>query len=120
MSTLYAFINHEYFKAWCQETNVEHPTFETQLEFMKQYGTPIIQYIDPQSDNFLKLESGHCVHINFNYYTELRRRFPTLTLENSYEQEIGEDSLFRSISKWTLNAMNKTRLLFSKRKVATD
>jgi hypothetical protein len=119
MSTLYAFINQEYFKAWCQETNVE-ATFETQLEFMKQYGTPIIQYIDPQSENFLKLESGHCVHINFNYYTELRRCFPTLVLEKSYEQEIAEDSMFRSISRWTLNAMNTTKQMFSKRKLATD
>ena len=119
MSTLYAFINQEYFKAWCQETSVEE-SFETQLEFMKQFGTPIIQYIDPQSDAFVTLEQGHCIHINFNYYTELRRRFPTLVVEGSYEQEIAADSIFRSISKWALNVMNKTKQTFSKRKVATD
>jgi hypothetical protein len=119
MSTLYAFINQEYFKAWCQETNVES-SFETQLEFMKHFGTPIIQYIDPKSENFLKLDSGHCIHINFNYYTELRRRFPTLALENSYEREIATDTFFRSISKWTSNVFDRTKRILMNRKVATE
>jgi hypothetical protein len=119
MSTLYAFINQEYFKAWCQETKVE-PSFETQLEFMKQYGTPIIQYIDPQSDNFVTLEKGYCVHINFNYYTELRRRFPTLVLGDTFEQEIASDSIFRSILRWVMNTLSKTKYVLTKSKVATN
>ena len=109
MSTLYAFINHEYFLAWCEKNKNEN-TSETQLQFLKEFGTPILQYIDPQSSSYVKLEQGHCIYINFNYYTELRKRFPIIEIQSTLEQENTAESFLRSTITWASNFLNRTIL----------
>lgn len=107
MSILYAFINQDYFEAWC-EKNKHEQTIQTRLAFLKELGTPVIQYINPQNDSYIQLEQGHCVHLNFNYYTELRRQFPDVVMKNYLEQESSAESFMRSIKSWAMNFFNKT------------
>jgi hypothetical protein len=107
MSVLYAFINQEYYKAWCDKYNHES-TMATKLEYLKEFGTPILQYIDPQDESYIRLEKGHCVYLNFNYYTELRRRFPNISIKDPYEQEYEAGSFVRSIKTFVMNTLNKT------------
>jgi hypothetical protein len=109
MSTLYAFINQEYFDAWCVKNNLEK-TLETQLQFLKEFGSPILQYIDPGSSAYVKLEGGYCIYINFNYYTELRKRFPSVVLKGAIEQETAAESFLRSTVAWASKFLNKTIL----------
>ena len=110
MSTLYAFINPEYYAVWCKEANVDDTNDENRHQFLKEFGTPIVHSVDPQSNSFLKLEKGHCIHLNFNYYTELRRRFPNTPIDAPLEQEAAADSFVRSIVSWVSGVVNKTIL----------
>jgi hypothetical protein len=107
MSILYAFINQDYFEAWCEKNNQEQ-TSQTRLQFLKEFGTPIIQYHDPQNDAYIHLEQGHCIHLNFNYYTELRRQFPDISVKEYLEQESSTESFMRSIKTWAMDILNKT------------
>jgi hypothetical protein len=109
MSTLYAFINQEYFEAWCVKNDFEK-SLETQIQFMNEFGSPILQYTDPESSSYVKLEKGHCIYINFNYYAELRKRFPAVVLTGAIEQETTAESFFRSTVTWASNFLNKTIL----------
>jgi hypothetical protein len=107
MSILYAFINQEYYEAWCEKYKYDSNE-EKRLQFLKEFGTPIVQHIDPQSNQYVRLEKGHCVHLNFSYYTELRRQFPDICVKDYLEQETFAESFMRSIKTWALNFMNKT------------
>jgi hypothetical protein len=107
MSTLYAFINQEYFEAWCVKNNLQK-NLETELQFLNEFGSPILQYTDPESSSYVKLEKGHCIYINFNYYVELRKRFPTVVLTGAIEQETAAESFLRSTVIWASNFLNKT------------
>jgi hypothetical protein len=109
MSVLYAFINKEYYAAWCEKYN-HASTFDTQLQYLKEFGTPILQYIDPQDDAYVRLEKGHCVCLNFNYYTELRRQFPKVRIHEAKEQDVAADSFARSIKQFVMKTLGKTSL----------
>ncbi len=58
----------------------------------------------------MKLEKGRCIYINFNYYTELRKRFPSVMLTGAIEQETAAESFLRSTVTWASNFLNKTIL----------
>lgn len=78
MSSLYAFVSEEYYDAWAV-VEVESGRQPTQEQFIQEYGTPLIAVVDGRP-GFVRLSSNAAVRVNFNYYSDLRFRFPKAAL----------------------------------------
>jgi hypothetical protein len=80
MSSLYAFVSEEYYDAWAV-VEVESGRQPTQERFIQEFGTPLIAVVDGRP-GFVRLSSNAAVRVNFNYYSDLRFRFPKAALCN--------------------------------------
>ncbi len=80
MNMFYAFVSEEYYEAWATE-EIESDRKPTQVRFVQTFGTPHL-YFHEKEDSIWKhyiiinQEDKPC--INYNYYPELRLRYPNV------------------------------------------
>jgi len=78
MSGFYAFVCEEYYDAWAT-AEVEAGRQPTTLRFLHEFGTPSLYFSQGykyKQPNYIIIPPGTGVRINFNYFSDMKQRFP--------------------------------------------
>lgn len=111
MSEFDAFVCEEYYDAWAT-AEVEAGRQPTQLRFLQEFGTPYLycsqgrKYTPP---NYITIPPGTGIRINFNYFSDMKQKYPDVSYVNSTNKSI-EDAMSpvtNRIYKWFSNLFKK-------------
>jgi hypothetical protein len=112
MSGFDAFVCQEYYEAWAT-AEVEDGRHPTQLRFLQEFGTPYLLYWSKERKytppKYITIPPGTGVRINFNYFSDMKQRFPETTYIDPNIQNI-EDAmtpLTKRVYKWFSNLFKK-------------
>jgi hypothetical protein len=106
-----AFVCEEYYDAWAS-AEVEAGRQPTQLRFLQEFGTPYLFCShgrkNPNS-NYIPIPPGTGVRMNFNYFSDMKIRFPDTPYVDQNIKYI--DDIMTPISirmyKWISNCISK-------------
>jgi hypothetical protein len=123
MSGFDAFVCQEYYEAWAT-AEVEAGRQPTQLRFLQEFGTPYLycsqgrKYTPP---NYITIPPGTGVRINFNYFSDMKQRFPETTYidPNIKYVEDAMTPLTTRVYKWISGSFSKAYQRISKRSTVT-
>jgi hypothetical protein len=111
MSGFNAFVCDVYYDAWAT-AEVEAGRQPTQLRFLQEFGTPYLHYSQGHKytqPKYIIIPPGTGVRINFNYFSEMKLRFPNINYKDPNINYI-EDAMTpvtKRIYKWILGFFSK-------------